>query len=401
METILMEWGSLVLRWAHLIAAMYWIGSSFYFMHIDAALKPSPDIPAGTGGEAWEVHGGGFYHVRKYLIAPDRLPAELIWHKWQSYATWITGFFLLVWIYYLAADLFLIDPAVRQLSPAAAASIGFMTLGLGWLGYDLLCRSAVGKHENWLAVAVFLFVLVVTALLAEIFSGRGALIHVGAMIATWMTGNVLLVIIPNQRKVVASLIAKETPDPALGSEAKQRSTHNNYLTLPVVMLMISNHYPLAFLSPSLPALVGLVLIAGALVRHFYNLRNAGQGNHWWTFAVAALAMVLAAGLSALGSPAGREALGLAELAAPIVGNQPAAPQAVAEIITGRCAMCHGALPVWPGIGIAPKGLLLDAPEAVARHAAAIKTFAVFTHAMPPHNVTEMTEEERAVIAAWR
>jgi uncharacterized membrane protein len=400
MDTIITEWVATLLRWAHLIAGIYWIGSSFYFMHIDAALKVAPDIPEGKGGEAWEVHGGGFYHVRKYLIAPDRLPDELIWHKWQSYATWITGFFLLVWIYYLGAELYLIDPAVLQLSIGAAIAASLMTLILGWLAYDLLCRSGLRKDERALAAAILVLIVAVTWLLAQIFGGRATLLHVGAMIATWMTGNVLMVIIPNQRKVVASLLAKETPDPALGKQAKQRSTHNNYLTLPVVFLMISSHAPLAFMSPSLPALVALVLIAGALVRHFYNLRNAGRGNHWWTFAVAALAMLVAAGLSVLGSPAGREAVGLAALEPAAVAGQAAAPQEVADILIARCSMCHGPYPAWPGIGIAPKGVLLDTPEAVARHAGTIRAFAVLTRAMPPHNLTEMTEEERHALAAW-
>jgi uncharacterized membrane protein len=220
------------------------------------------------------------------------------------------------------------------------------------------------------------------------------------MIATWMTGNVLMVIIPNQRKVIASLIAKEAPDPALGREAKQRSTHNNYLTLPVVFLMLASHAPLAFMSPSLPVLVGLVLVAGGLVRHFYNLRNAGLGNHWWTFAVAFLAMVIAAGLSVLGSPAGREAIGLGVLEAPAVTGATAAPEEVAGVIASRCSMCHGAYPAWPGIGVAPRGLLLDTPEAVHRHAEGIRAYAILTRAMPPHNLTEMTEEERRQVADW-
>ncbi len=400
MDAILHEWGSLLLRWVHIVAGIAWIGSSFYFMHLDASLRPSSGVPAGKGGEAWEVHGGGFYQVKKYLVAPDRLPDELMWHKWESYATWISGFFLLAWIYYLGSDLYLIDAAVMALKPWAAAGIGVTGLALGWIVYDLLCRSALGKNDAALAAAGFVFVVAMAYFFQTVFSGRGAHVHTGALMATMMTGNVFFVIIPNQKKVIADLVAGRSPDPALGKAGKQRSSHNNYLTLPVLFLMLSSHYPLTYSSPYSWALVGLVLVAGAVVRHFYNERHAGRGDKWWTWAAAAACIVLAMLIGAATTPAGREALGLRPQERPAVALGPGAPQAIADIVTSRCAMCHAAEPVWEGIAVAPKGVDLATAEQIARQAEAIRVHAVMTRAMPPNNITEMTDDERRRLAAW-
>lgn len=401
MEPVLVEWVSLILRWLHLVAGMAWIGASFYFMHIDASLKPTSEIPAGKGGEAWEVHGGGFYRVRKYLVAPDALPKELIWHKWQSYTTWISGFLLLVWVYYLGASLYLIDPAVWPTTPTVAAAIGIGSLIVGWAVYDLLCRSALGKSDFWLAVVGFALVVGAAWGYGQIFGGRAALLHTGALMATWMSGNVAMLIIPNQRKVIAALLAGNVPDPALGKAAKQRSSHNNYLTLPVVFLMLSGHYPLTYASGYGWATVALVLVAGGLVRHFYNERHAGRGDPWWTWGVAAVCVALMIVISQTATPDGRAALGLAPTEpAPALVTQSAAPAEVAEIVLSRCSMCHASTPAWDGIGIAPKGVLLDTPENIQQHAPALRVFAVMTHAMPPHNITEMTSEERQVLARW-
>ena len=213
MDVIITEWGGLLLRWLHIIASIAWIGSSFYFMHIDAALKNTPEFPPGKGGEFWEVHGGGFYHVQKYLVAPERLPDELIWHKWEAYTTWISGFFLLVWIYYLSADVYLIDPAVRVISAPVAAAIGIGGLVVGWAVYDFMCRSPLGDRPVALTAVGFAFIILMAFLFQQVFSARGAFIHTGALMATIMAGNVLMVIIPNQRKVIASLIAGEAPRP--------------------------------------------------------------------------------------------------------------------------------------------------------------------------------------------
>lgn len=400
MDAILLEWGGLLLRWVHIITGIAWIGSSFYFMHIDAALKAVPDIPAGKGGEAWEVHGGGFYQVRKYLVAPDKLPAELMWHKWESYATWISGFFLLVWIYYLGSDLYLIDPAVRQLSPIAAAAIGIGGLGLGWVVYDRMLKSPLADNELVLAATGFAFIVAMAYFFQQMFSGRGALVHTGALMATIMSGNVLMNIIPNQRKVIADLIAGRAPNPEFGRHAKTRSRHNNYLTLPVLFLMIAGHYPLTFTSPYAWVMVGFVLVAGAAVRHYYNERHAGRGDQWWLWGLAAACMVVVVWISMLANPAGRERLGLAALKPVKVASGITVPKAVDEVIITRCSMCHAAEPVWSGIATPPKGVLLETHEQIVRHADVIRVHAVLTNAMPPNNITGMTREERKLLASW-
>ena len=216
----LLEWGNLLLRWLHVVAAMAWIGSSFFFMHLDASLRTTADIPAGKGGAGWQVHGGGFYEMRKYLVAPDLMPTELTWHKWESYTTWLSGFFLLVWIYYAQSSLYLINPAVMELNAPQAAALGIAALGFGWLAYDQLCKSRLGSSENLLGLAGLVLIVAASFGFTQVFSGRGALIHTGALMATWMAGNVAMVIIPNQRKVVAALMAGQPPDPALGEQAK-------------------------------------------------------------------------------------------------------------------------------------------------------------------------------------
>ena len=398
MDAILIEWGNLVLRWVHIITGIAWIGSSFYFMHLDAALKKVPDIP--KGGEAWEVHGGGFYQVRKYLVAPDKLPDELIWHKWQSYSTWISGFFLLVWIYYLSADLYLIDPAVRDLSIWTAIAISLGSLALGWVVYDQLCKSRLANNEVALAAVGFTFIMAMAWFFQQVFSGRGALIHTGALMATMMTGNVAMNIIPNQRKVIASLVRGEAPDPEYGKQAKARSSHNNYLTLPVLFLMISGHYPLTFTSPYAWVMVGLVLVTGAIVRHFYNERHAGRGDKWWTWGVAAVCMLLAIYLSMLSNPAGRESLGKAALPPLKTVSVASVPSDVEDIIMSRCSMCHAREPSWFGIVTPPNGVLLESADQIHRQRHLIRLHSVMTTSMPPNNITQMEPAERHALARW-
>ena len=400
MDAIAWEWGGLLLRWVHIITGIAWIGSSFYFMHLDAALRSIPDIPIGKGGEAWEVHGGGFYQVRKYLVAPAKLPDDLMWHKWESYSTWISGFFLLVWVYYFAADLYLIDPAVRQLSPVAAAAIGIVSLAAGWLVYDALVKSPLSAQPVALAAVGFAFVVGMAWFFQHMFSGRGALVHTGALMGTIMTGNVFMNIIPNQKKVIADLVAGRAPNPDYGKQAKTRSTHNNYLTLPVLFMMISGHFPLTFTSPYAWVMVGFVLVAGALVRHFYNERHAGRGDQWWTWGAAAAAMLAVVLLSMVSNAGGRERLGLSRIRPPKTQVVQAVPHAVDAIITARCSMCHAAEPVWNGIVAPPKGVRLDTQPAIASQAKAIRIQSVITNAMPPNNITDMTREERHVLAEW-
>jgi uncharacterized membrane protein len=401
-ETFGWEWGSALLRWLHVTAAIAWIGGSFFFMHLDASLrKKAGDDPA-LAGTSWQVHGGGFYQMNKYLLAPAALPEHLIWHKWQSYWTWMSGFALLCWVYYGQSQLFLIDPAVMALAPWQAAAIGIAALALGWIVYDFLCRSPLSANEPLLALVGFGYVVATSWVFTLVFSGRGALIHTGALMATIMTANVFFVIMPNQRKSVAALKAGETPDPKWVKSSKVRSTHNNYITLPVLFLMLSNHYPSTFSNRhAIPAIVTFVIIAGAMVRYFYNVWHLDHDRApWWAWAAAAAAILCAFGVAATASPGMRALMGLAELQTETArGDQPKAPPEVVEIVQTRCMMCHAPEPMeW--IGEAPKGVLLDTPEHIARFAAAIREQAVLTHAMPPNNFSQMTDEERKVLARW-
>ena len=300
METVLTEWLSLVLRWLHVVAGIAWIGSSFYFIHLDLSLKARAGLPAGTKGEAWQVHGGGFYHMVKYLVAPAQMPDELTWFKWEAYTTWLSGFGLLVVVYYLGAELFLIDRTVLDLGAPQAAAIAFASLLIAWLAYEAMCRSPLGRNELGLALVGFVFLVGLTYAFTHVFSGRGAFTQIGALIGTIMVANVFVVIIPNQKKIVADLIAGREPDAALWEAGKQRSVHNNYLTLPVVFLMISNHYPLLYATRYNWLIVAIVLAIGPVIRHFFNSRHEGKGSPWWTWGVAAAGMAAVAWLSAAG-----------------------------------------------------------------------------------------------------
>jgi uncharacterized membrane protein len=395
---IIADWIGLVVRWIHLITGIAWIGASFYFIHLDASLRRSGGLPAGVGGEAWQVHGGGFYRMQKYLVAPAELPKELTWFKYEAYSTWLSGFVLLGLIYYLSADLYLIDPAVLDLPVWAAVLISVLSLALGWIAYDQLCKSRIGTNTALLCAFGFVFLVAASWAYTQVFSGRGAYIHAGALIGTIMVANVFFVIIPNQKIVVADLIAGRTPDPALGEQAKQRSLHNNYLTLPVLFLMISNHHPLSFATRWNWLIVAIVIVVGAVIRHFYNMRHAGRPSPWWTWGVATVGMALVVWLS--GAPP------LAEDTAALAGDRSAVtPGAVAfaeieNIVLSRCSMCHAAAPLWAGIVAPPKGVRLDTPEMIRKHADQIRLQATLTHAMPPANLTELSPEERRILAAW-
>jgi uncharacterized membrane protein len=388
-DTVVTEWLSLIVRWLHVIAGIGWIGSSFYFIHLDLSLKHRPGLPEGVKGEAWQVHGGGFYHMVKYLVAPARMPDELTWFKWEAYTTWLTGFALMVIVYYLAAELFLIDRSVLELSPAAAIAISVGSLALAWLGYEALCRSPLGRNDIALSLVGYVFLVAFTYGFTHVFSGRGAFLQIGSLIGTIMVANVFVVIIPNQKKIVDALVAGRAPDGALGEAGKQRSVHNNYLTLPVVFLMISNHYPLLYATRYNWLIVAIVLAIGPAIRHFFNARHEGKGSPWWTWGVAAAGMAAVAWLSAAGP---KETS---------VGSLPKPDAAAAfEVVSTRCSMCHAAQPVWTGMVTAPNNVRLDAPDFVRRHARLIDVQAVRSSAMPPGNVTEMTAEERRILAAW-
>ena len=274
------DWVNLLLRWGHVMLGIAWIGTSFHFIWLDASLRREEGQAEGVSGGSWMVHGGGFYHARKFMVAPAALPKELHWFKYEAYFTWVSGFLLLAVVYYLGASEFLIDPAVLALSPAAAIAISMGSLAAGWICYDALCRSPIGQKTGPLALAVFILAVGAAYAFAQVFSGRAAFLHVGALLGTIMSANVFFIIIPNQKKVVADLIAGRTPDPALGQQAKQRSLHNNYLTLPVVLMMLSNHYPMLYARADNWVYVAGVLVLGGLVRHYINSKDHGV-TAWW------------------------------------------------------------------------------------------------------------------------
>jgi uncharacterized membrane protein len=389
-EPILAESAGAVLRWLHVIAGIAWIGSSFYFIHLDLSLKPRPGLPPGVKGDEWQVHGGGFYHMMKYLVAPTQMPDSLTWFKWEAYTTWLSGFALLVLVYYLGADLFLIDKSVLDLTVAQAAGIAFVSLVVSWLIYEGLCRSPLGRHEVALAVVGYVYLVALTYAFTHVFSGRGAFNQIGAVIGTIMVANVFVMIIPYQKKTVATMLAGKEPDPIWGQLGKQRSVHNNYLTLPVIFLMLSNHYPLFFATRFNWVIVAIVLLIGPVIRHFFNSRHEGKGSPWWTWAVAAAGMAAVAWLSAAGPRA------------ETVGALPPTPkfEDVSTIVASRCSMCHAPEPVWAGIPAAPKGVLLDTDAHMRQYAPLIDIVAVRSNFMPPGNITEMTSDERLALASW-
>jgi uncharacterized membrane protein len=389
-DVVLTESLSAVLRWLHVIAGVAWIGSSFYFIHLDLSLKKRAGLPKGVKGDAWQVHGGGFYQMIKFLVAPAKLPDELTWFKWEAYTTWLSGFALLVLVYYLNADLFLIDKSVLAMSAPQAAAIAFFSLAAAWVAYEGLCRSPLGKHEVALALVGYVFLVALTYAFTHVFSGRGAFTQIGALIGTIMVANVFVIIIPFQKKIIAAMTAGKKPNPYWGAIGKQRSVHNNYLTLPVIFLMLSNHYPLFFGTRFNWLIVAIVLLIGPVIRHFFNSRHEGKGSPWWTWGVAAAGMLAIALLSGAG-PSGAK-----------TGALPAAPKFadVQDIIISRCSMCHAGEPVWAGIAAAPGGVRLDDAEQIKLHARLIDLYAVRSHAMPPGNVTEISTDDRRILEAW-
>ena len=397
---IFWDWLSFAVRWLHVITGIAWIGSSFYFVALDLGLRQRPGLPAGAFGEEWQVHGGGFYHIQKYLVAPAEMPEHLTWFKWESYATWLSGFAMLCVVYYAGADLFLIDPNVLNISAPVGILLSLATIGVGWIVYDLLCRSPLGKSDTGLMLVLYCVLVFIAWGLTHLFTGRAAFLHLGAITATIMSANVFMVIIPNQKIVVADLIAGRKPDPKYGKIAKQRSLHNNYLTLPVLFLMLSNHYPLAFGTQFNWVIASLVFIIGVLIRHYFNTVHARKGNPHWTWLGAAVLFMIIIWLSTVPKVLTGEPKTSAASAAAQVYIASAHFPAVRDTVLGRCSMCHTEEPVYEGIYHAPKGVLLDTDERIAEHAREIYIQAGRAHAMPPANVTQITDQERALLVAW-
>ncbi|MEM7634789.1 MAG: urate hydroxylase PuuD, partial [Pseudomonadota bacterium] len=337
---------------------------------------------------------------QKYLVAPDRLPEHLTWFKWESYATWLSGFALMCIVYYVGADLYLIDQSVMELSSVQAIGISLASIVFGWLVYDGLCRSPLGRSSTGLMIVLFAILVAMSWGYTQVFSGRAAMLHLGAFTATIMTANVFAIIIPNQKKVVEVLKAGGTPDPKYGVIAKQRSTHNNYLTLPVIFLMLSNHYPLAFATPYNWLIAALVFLMGVTIRHFFNTMHQGGGKLWWTWGATVALFAGAVWLSSFpaGEPVEEEQAALTQTQQRFA----AAPgfEQVSETVLGRCSMCHAREPAWDGIVHAPKGVVLETPDQIAANAREIYLQAGHTNAMPPGNVSFMEAAERKAIIDW-
>jgi uncharacterized membrane protein len=395
---VMWEWVEIGVRWLHVITAIAWIGSSFYFIALDLGLHRDRNLASGADGEEWQVHGGGFYHVQKYLVAPASMPDHLVWFKWESYSTWLTGFAMLVLVYYLGSDLYLIDPAVMDLTQAQAIAISLASLAFGWLAYNTLCRAFVNADQTVLMVALFALLVAMAWGYTQVFSGRAALLHLGAFTATIMSANVFFIIMPNQRIVVADLKAGRKPDPKYGKIAKQRSTHNNYLTLPVVFLMLSNHYPLVFATQYNWIIASLIFLMGVTIRHWFNTRHARKGNPHWTWFVTAVLFLLIAWLST--APQRHMADDAALNGTALTYASASGFDDVVSIVQGRCSMCHAAQPVWDGIPWAPKGVVLETPAQIAAEARRIYLQAGLSHAMPPANLTYMEPTERQAIVDW-
>ena len=401
-----LDWAEFALRWLHVITAIAWIGSSFYFIALDLGLRKDKPLPEGVHGEEWQVHGGGFYHIQKYLVAPAALPEHLTWFKWESYATWLSGFALMAVVYYLGADLYLVDLEKAELPIWAAIGISLGMLAVGWLGYDLLCKSPLGQRSTLLMLALYLLLVVMAYLLDQIFTGRAAFLHLGAVTATIMSFNVLVIIIPNQRIVVADLKAGRVPDARYGQIAKQRSTHNNYLTLPVIFFMLSNHYPLAHSSAYSWVIAALVFLLGVSIRHYFNSRHARQGNPVWTWAVTAALFVVIMVLSLLpavqgsGEPDQQASRTKPPSQLEMTLASAAEFEEVKDIVLGRCSMCHASEPFYERVLWPPKGVILETDQQIISQAKAIIMQSALSHAMPPANVSYMEPEERNQLLAW-
>ncbi|WP_300070994.1 urate hydroxylase PuuD [uncultured Ruegeria sp.] len=393
------DWMAFAVRWLHVITAIAWIGSSFYFIALDLGLNR--DIPGPADGEEWQVHGGGFYHIQKYLVAPERMPEHLTWFKWESYATWLSGAALLMIVYWVGGELYLIDAQKADLALWQGILISAVSLTVGWLVYDFLCKSGLGERPTLLMVLLFVLLVAMGWGYNQIFTGRAMMLHLGAFTATIMTANVFFIIMPNQRIVVDDLKNGRTPDPKYGKIAKLRSTHNNYLTLPVVFLMLSNHYPLAFATQYNWIIAALVFLMGVTIRHYFNTRHARGGDPTWTWLVTALLFIAIMWLST------------APMYKPLeeAEAQPLTPfeqrfasadgfEEAHDVVLGRCSMCHAREPVWEGILWAPKGVLLETEADIARNAKQIYLQAGVSHAMPPANVTYMEPEDRDAIIRW-
>ena len=389
-------WSEMIVRWVHVIAGVAWIGSSFYFIALDLSLKPGKELPKEANGQAWQVHGGGFYNMVKYLVAPKKMPEELTWFKWEAYSTWISGMALMSLVYYGSASLYMIDLEVLDITQLQAVFLSLGGIVIGWIIYDGLCRSPLGKNDLILALAGLVFLVLLSFIYTQVFSHRGAFMQMGVTIGTMMVANVAMVIIPGQKKVVQALKAGDDPNPIYGVRGKQRSLHNNYLTLPVIFVMIGGHYPIIFATEYSWLILGLILIIGALIRHFFNTKHKGLPAPYWTWLVASILAVCSVLLSYVGAPNNN----VYEVSNLNMTKEEIHKTAV-ELVIERCSSCHAREPLWEGLAFAPKGIHLETEEEVLKMANEIYWQSAASWAMPPGNIIWLEDEERVLLSDWR
>ena len=403
MDAHLTEWLNLGIRWIHMIVGIAWIGASFYFVWLENNLNRA-NPREGLSGDLWAIHGGGIYHLEKYKLAPPQMPENLHWFKWEAYTTWLSGVALLMVVYYLNPSLYLVLPG-SDLSPAAAVAIGFGSLIVGWFVYDLLCDSPLGKTPALLGLVLFVLVIAACWGYSQIFSGRAAYIHTGALIGTIMVGNVFRIIMPAQRALVKAIEESRTPDPILPAKGLLRSRHNNYFTLPVLFIMISNHFPSTYGSQYNWLILAALGALSVLVRHYFNTRH-DSNRFAWALPAAAVGMIcLAFVLSPNRQPVPQNLAPTTPEQASIGEQQEgtathSAFNKVSSVIEERCTVCHSAKPTSPLFSAAPAGVMFDTPEQIQQMAAKIHAQTVASQIMPLGNITQMTQEERDLLASW-
>jgi uncharacterized membrane protein len=392
---IFFEWIEFLVRWLHVIAGIAWIGSSFYFIALDLSLQNKKDMPKQAHGEAWQVHGGGFYQIIKYLVAPEKMPSQLTWFKWEAYGTWISGFLLLILVYYLSADLYMIEIEKFDLTKFEAISISLIGIILGWVLYNFICKKTVNKNNNVLAIFILFIFTIFSWLYFQVFSYRGAYMQIGSMLGTIMVANVLMIIIPGQKKVVKSLIENKKPDAIHGITAKQRSLHNNYLTLPVIFIMISNHYPTIYATEYSWIIISLIIIVGALIRQFFNIKHSGKKPPYLIWIPITIIVLFLVYLSDIGKPNLSSSKKNAEL---IIQKIPKTlVVASEEIIISKCSMCHAKEPIWENMKHSPKQINLENIKDIVQNIDSIYSQAVMSYAMPPGNITFLENSERKTL----
>lgn len=398
MESYFMDWLEMLFRWMHVIAGIAWIGASFYFVWLDNHLESPPRWKSDKGikGDLWAIHGGGIYEVAKYQLAPEKMPETLHWFKWEAYTTWLTGVILLILMFYLGADAYLIDPRVADLTPVQATSLGVGLIIFGWVLYECLCAIPILARNNYLlSFFLLLMVMALSYTFTHLFSGRGAFIHVGAVIGTIMAGNVFRVIIPSQKALVSAIETGKAPQASWGQKAKLRSTHNNYFTLPLVFIMISNHYPMTYSGENswlvLIAIIGIT----AFARHYFNLRHRGI-NQPLILVTSFLAAILLAWFIAPTPSSSSESAISQELSEVRQINV----SQVQRILRERCASCHSRAPTDDVFIVSPAGVMLESLSDMQRWAKRIKARSVDSHNMPFLNKTGMTSEERLLVGRW-